>query len=214
MQTEKTLTPLRTNFGALWKKLITRTQDIALCGLMAKEQRPKTFWLGSLTFVYSFFLVCQGIWTKSYYLFIYPAVYDIIPGYDYRWIYAMGYFTEALVLIVPIVGGLIVMGVGYWLMFREEKPKMRWASVTLLVYSIVLIFQTIWVLFGYPSFFKELGWYASTNIFTNSPRFFILLGAVIPPLLGSILFMVVGLYLVRVRVKKESQPNSETSQIS
>ena len=162
--------------------------------LMAKSNKTKRYWLGLVTNVYAFFLVCQGIWTYINYLFIYPAIYFMIPGYDYKWIYTEMYFTQALVLITPIAGGLILMGVGYWLMFREGKAKKHWASIILLVYSAILLFQALWVLFGYAHFWNEIFSYASTNIFTNFPRFFLLLGAVIPPLIGALLFVAVGLY--------------------
>ena len=90
---------------------------------MAKSNKTKRYWLGLVTTIYAFFLVCQGIWTYINYLFIYLAIYFMIPGYDYKWIYTEMYFTQALVLITPIAGGLILMGVGYWLMFREGNLR-------------------------------------------------------------------------------------------
>lgn len=173
---------------------------------MIKRQRTKSFWLGLTIFVYSLFLFCQGIWSYTNYLYIYPSIYWMRPGLDYDSIYTMIYFTNALVLFTPILGGIILMVIGYWIMTKGEKSKNFWSSITVLIYSATLLFQTVWVLFGFPNFSLELCRYlTSTYIFINFPRFFILLGVVIPPLVGSILFMVIGLYLTKVGSKKRSQ---------
>jgi hypothetical protein len=127
-------------------------------------------------------------------------------GLDYGRIYAMIYFTNALVLFTPILGGIILMVISYWIMTKWEKSKSFWSSLIVLIYSATLLFQTVWVLFGFPNFSSELYRYlTSTYIFINFPRFFILLVAVIPPLVGSILFMVMGLYLVKSGSEKKSQ---------
>jgi hypothetical protein len=170
---------------------------------MIKVQRPKSYWLGLATFSYSIFLFCQGILSATYYLYIYPIILNVF-GFspkELAWLYLMSDFTKALVLITPTLGGIILMLVGYWLMSKWQKLKVMWASAIVLFYSVILLIQTIWVLFGYPHFSSELNRYLTSNIFINYPRFFIVLGAVIPPLVGSILFMFIGLYIWKYNAK-------------
>ena len=191
---------------ALLKNLFL-IEDITSSDFMIKRQRTKSFWSGLGIFVYSLFLFCQGIWSYTNYLYIYPSIYWMRPGLDYGRTYTMIYFTNALVLATPILGGIILMVIGYWIMTEGDKSNSLWARVIVLIYSFVLFFQTMWVLFGFPNFSSELYRYlTSTYIFINFPRFFILLGAVIPPLVGSILFMFTCLYLMKVGVKKRVNP--------
>ncbi len=182
---------------------------------MNLRDKPKTFWLGVVTFCYSFFLLCQGLWLMTYYLYIYPGIYDVIPGYDYRWIYTMIYFTEVLVLATPILGGLILMGLSYWIIIRGKKSKILWSGLIILIYSFILLFQTIWILFSFPNFYKELYWFATINnyVFINFTIFAEVLGAVVPPLVGSVIFIVIGSYLIKVGMKKQPIANPEVNQI-
>jgi MFS family permease len=178
-------------------------QPINFGNAVKEKNRTKTFWLSSIIVFYSFFLFCQGIWSIIYYLSIYGYIDPmIIPSSEYGWITTMYSFTMALVLATPVLGGLILMVVGYWIMNRGEKNL--WSSVIVLIYSFVLLFQTVWVLFGFPNFSSELYRYiASMGIFTNFPIFFTLLGAVIPPLVGSMIFLVIGSYLIKISLKEK-----------
>lgn len=120
----------------------------------------------------------------------------------------MAFFTKALVLVTPILGGWILMLVGLWIMEKGDKSKNVWSSRIILIYSCILLFQTIWVFFGYLKFAQEIYGFITTDIFVNFPRFFEVLGAVVPPLVGSILFMVIGLYLRKLRRKTQTNINS------
>ena len=102
--------------------------------------------------------------------------------------------------------GLIFMVVGLYISAKRDKPRVFVGLITL-SYSLILILQTIWFLFIYPNFYPDLIWYISTNIFINFPIFFRMLGAVIPPVVGSIIFIITGSYLIKVRVKKQRITN-------
>jgi hypothetical protein len=92
---------------------------------MIKVQRPKSYWLGLVTFSYSIFLFCQGILSTNYYLYIYPIILNVFgfPPKELAWLYLMSDFTKVLVLITPTLGGIILMMVGYWLMSKWQKLK-------------------------------------------------------------------------------------------
>ena len=102
---------------------------------MIKKQRPQTFWVSLVIFVYSFFLFCQGIWS---FLSLGFPVYTIIVPDNYRWAYAMSDFTMVLDLVTPFLG-LILMMVGYWILGKGEKSKyLLWASLIVIIYSLFL----------------------------------------------------------------------------
>ena len=111
-------------------------------------------------------------------------------------------------LAPSIAGGFIFMIVGLYIIAKRDKPKI-FVGLIILSYSFILILQTIWFLFIYPNFYPELIWYISTNIFINFPIFFRMLGAIIPPLAGSIIFILIGTYLLKVAVKKQASPTQK-----
>jgi hypothetical protein len=166
---------------------------------MIKSYKPKNFWFGLTIFGYSLFLFCQGIWMSIYYQYIFPEMYWIPPGYvpNYSWI-----FEKIGVLVPSIVGGFIFMIVGLYIISKRDKPKV-FVGITILSYSFILILQTIWFLFIFPNFYPQLIWYVSTNIFVNYPIFFRMIGAIIPPIVGSIIFMVIGLIITKISLRKK-----------
>ena len=174
---------------------------------MFKGAKTKIFWLGLILFAYSLFLFCQGVWLKIYYLYIYPGIYfvpsDYMPNSD--WVFQM------IGAIGPsMVGGFVSMIMGLYLMSKKEKSSVFRVGLVVLGYSIILLLQSIWILFIFPKFYSELYRYVATNVFINFPRFFLLLGTVVPPILGSIIFLVVSLNLILMRKKKQLPPTSSS----
>ncbi len=170
---------------------------------MFRGEKPKIFWLGLVTFGYSFFLFCQGIWLSLYYTLIYPVLVPIPFPADYNPAYA-GIFHAAGAILPSLFGGITLI-IGLHLMEKKVTSRGFWWGLIVLGYSFVLLLQTIWVLFGFPHFYSELFRYATTDVFINFPRFFALLGVVIPPIIGSIIFSVVGLQLMTInRARKNS----------
>jgi predicted membrane protein len=102
--------------------------------------------------------------------------------------------------VVPsIVAGPILMILGFRIL-DKTKQKLFWSGIAVFGYSFILLLQAIWAT---HHFYKELNWLVTTNIFINYPRFFLIAGVIITPLVGSILFIVIGLYLMRVNVRRK-----------
>jgi hypothetical protein len=170
---------------------------------MVRGEKPMIFWLGLVTFGYSFFLFCQGIWLSFYYTLIYPVLVSIPFPADYNPPFT-GIFHAAGAILPSLFGGTILI-IGLNLMDKKMTSRGSWWGLIVLGYSFILLLQVIWVLFIFPHFFSELYWYATTSAFINFPRFFTLLGVVIPPIIGSIIFSVVGLQLMAInRTRKNS----------
>jgi len=170
---------------------------------MFRGEKPKIFWLGLVTFGYSFFLFCQGIWLSLYYTLIYPVLVPIPFPSDYNPIYT-GIFHAAGAILPSLFSGTLLI-VGLNLMDKKATARGSWLGIIVLGYSIILLLQAIWVLFGFPHFYSELYRYATTSVFINFPRFFAMLGVVVPPIIGSIVFTVVGLQLMTInRTRKNS----------
>jgi hypothetical protein len=130
-------------------------------------------------------------------------MYWMPSGYvpNYSWI-----FEKIGVMVPSIAGGFIFMIVGLYIIAKRSKPKV-FVGLTILSYSFILVLQTSWLLFIFPNFYPQLIWYVSTNIFVNYPIFFRMLGVIIPPIVGSIIFMAIGLITTKISLKKE-QPLS------
>ena len=92
------------------------------------------------------------------------------------------------------------MMVGVYIMAEKDKSKLI-AGLSVVVYSVILLLQTVWILFSSPHFYPQITYYLSTNIFLNYPFFFRMLGVIIPPLAGSIIFMSAGLTITRNSLK-------------
>lgn len=83
---------------------------------MLKTVKPKSYWMGLVVYIYSFFLLLQGLWVLANYQYIYPEIYWVPSGYvpNYDWVFQM---TGA---IVPsIAGGLILMITGLYIMSKR-----------------------------------------------------------------------------------------------
>jgi hypothetical protein len=170
---------------------------------MFRGEKTKIFWLGLVTFGYSFFLFCQGIWLSLYYTHIYPVLVSIPFPADYNPPFT-GIFHAAGAILPSLFGGIILI-IGLNLMDKKVTSRGFWWGLIVLGYSFILLLQAIWALFIFPHFFSELYSYITTSVFINFPRFFTLLGVVIPPIIGSIIFSVVGLQLMTInRTRKNS----------
>ena len=166
---------------------------------MSKEERTAKYWVGPIVFVYSLLLFCEGLWLWGNYNSIIGVLLNtFVPNYQLS---RTLYFLEMLWAVVPsIVAGPILMMLGFRIM-GKTKQKLFWSGIAVFGYSFILLLQTIWATYH---FYKELNWLVTTNIFINYPRFFLIVGVIIPLLVGSILFIVIGLYLMRVNVVQPS----------
>jgi hypothetical protein len=167
--------------------------------IMLEEKKSKNSLVGWIIFGYSFFLFCQGIWMFLYYEYIFPQMYWVPPGYvpNYNWV-----FEKIGALAPSIVGGILFMIVGLYIIAKRDKLN-AFVGLTILSYSFILVLQTIWLLFIFPNFYPQLIWYVSTNIFINYPIFFRILGVIVPPIAGTIIFMAIGLITTKISLKKE-----------
>ena len=170
---------------------------------MAESNKPKSFWIGIIVFAYSAFLFLQGLWVYASYKFIFPGIYWVPAGYvpNNDWVFQM------IAGILPSVGGgIIFMLVGLYIKTRDKVK--RSIGIAILCYSFILALPTIWLLFFFPNFYPQLIRYMSTNIFINYPFFFNMLGVVIPPAVGALLFMATGLVTIKNSIKV-NQPESK-----
>jgi hypothetical protein len=165
---------------------------------MPKKEKATKYWVGAIVFVYSLFLFCESLWLWGNYIFIIGVLLDSsVPNYQF--ILTL-YYLEKLWAVVPsIVAGPILMMLGYRIL-GKTKQKLSWSGLAIFGYSFILLLQAIWAT---HHFYKELNWLVTTNIFINYPRFFQIVGVIVSPLVGSILFMVIGLYLMRVDVRRK-----------
>ena len=99
--------------------------------------------------------------------------------------------------------------------FKGEKTTLFWIGLIVLGYSIFQFCQAIWqsiyYYFIYPGLIGVSGDLSSLN-FT---RLFAILGVAVPSVIGGVIFMVIGLYIMKVGVKKEptSEPESKQSSV-
>jgi hypothetical protein len=114
-----------------------------------------------------------------------------------------GIFQAAGAILPSLFGGITLI-IGLNLMDKKVTSRGYWSGLIVLGYSFILLLQAIWV-FRFPLFYSELYRYATTNVFINFPRFFTVLGVVVPPIIGSIIFSVVGFQLMAInRTRKNS----------
>jgi hypothetical protein len=166
---------------------------------MSTTQKPKISWIGLVVFVYSVFLLLQGIWVWANYVYLYPVLLRLLPGYvpNNNWVFQM------IGAIAPsVIGGIIFMTVGWCFLTRRHKPRPA-ICLSVLCFSIILLVQSIWILYIFPNYHNELLWYLSTSIFTNFPRFFLMLGVLIPPIVGFVVFLFTGLFLTKAYLKRK-----------
>ena len=85
-------------------------------------------------------------------------------------------------------------------MFKGEKTTTFWIGLIVFGYSIFqfcqAIWQTIYYYFMYPELIGASGDIARA----------LTLEIAVPPVIGGIIFMVIGLYIMKVGVKKNQPP--------
>jgi hypothetical protein len=101
----------------------------------------------------------------------------------------------------PTIAALII---GFRLMVDKQRSKTLGGGLFFFAFSIALLVQNIWALFGFAHFYRELSWYAANGVFVNYPRFFALLGAVLPTITGFFLFCLIGLRLIVIHYRKSN----------
>lgn len=104
-------------------------------------------------------------------------------------------------------------------MFKGEKTTVFWIGLIIVGYSILefssAIWQTIYSYFIYYPGLESITGVAGQNNNNNASLNFQRNQAVfglIPSVIGVIIFMVIGLYIMKVGVKKEPVSNPELKQ--
>jgi hypothetical protein len=96
-------------------------------------------------------------------------------------------------------------------MFKGEKTVTFWIGLIIFGYSIYQFAIGIWTViyysFLYPNF---LGY----NPSFGNDSLLLGLGQAVPNIIGGVIFLVIGLYIMKVGLKKESVSNSELKQTS
>ena len=95
-------------------------------------------------------------------------------------------------------------------MFSGEKKTTFWIGLLALGYSISQFFQAFWLTIYISSIYPNETYETSFNL----TMFRLALEEYLPNIVAGIIFLVIGLYLMKVGVKKESIPNPELKQAS
>lgn len=92
-------------------------------------------------------------------------------------------------------------------MFSGEKKTTFWIGLVTLGYSIFLFFQAFWLTIYYSGIFPSDTY--DTNF--NLTLFRLVLEQYLPNIVGGIIFLVIGLYMMKIGVKKQInlQPRSK-----
>ena len=92
-------------------------------------------------------------------------------------------------------------------MFKGERTAVFWVGLAIFGYSLYLFFQAIWLQlyyhFVYPSTATNISSSSIANIAINQKiEFYINF----PAIIGGIIFLIIGLYMMKEGVKKQSLP--------
>jgi hypothetical protein len=99
-------------------------------------------------------------------------------------------------------------------MFKGEKTTTFWIGLLALGYSIFQFCQAIWQTIYYYFIYPEILGVSSDISSLNFTRLFATLGTAVPSFIGGIIFLVIGLYIMKVSVKKQSISSQEVKQTS
>ena len=80
-------------------------------------------------------------------------------------------------------------------MFREEKTRVFWWGLIIMGASVVVLFTTLW----YP-----LVIYSSYSYYSIDLRYYA------PPIFGSIVFLLIGLYMMISGVRKTESSTTQS----
>ncbi len=98
-------------------------------------------------------------------------------------------------------------------MFEGEKTSVFWAGLIVLGVSIYFfataIWQMLYIYFLYPSIFGT-GSTSGSASFLSTIRIEAL--ASVPPVIGGIIFAIIGAYMMRMGVRKEQKSPKQTDQ--
>ncbi len=89
--------------------------------------------------------------------------------------------------------------------FEGEKTSTFWIGLIIFGYSIFQFCQAVWQTFYYYLFYFD---HVAVGAFgvSSDTRLFFALGQVVPSVIGGIVFAIIGLYIMKVGVKKQPQP--------
>jgi hypothetical protein len=87
--------------------------------------------------------------------------------------------------------------------FKGEKTTTFWIGLIVFGYSIFQFCQAIWQTIYYYFIYPELFGVSIGISSLNFTRLFESLGVVVPFVMGGAIFMIIGLYIMKVGVKKQ-----------
>ena len=91
-------------------------------------------------------------------------------------------------------------------MFKGEKTTTFWIGLIVFGNSIFQFCQAIWLTIYYYLIYPAL---LDTSYSTSSldfTRLFAILAIIVPSVIGGIIFMIIGLYIMKVSVRKNQPP--------
>ncbi len=84
-------------------------------------------------------------------------------------------------------------------MFDGEKTSLFWIGLLLLGFSSLVLFTAIWqTIVNYLNYLSYSGQYPSSFAYNS-------VWSLVPIVVGGIIFMLIGLYMMKSGVKKEQQ---------
>ena len=78
-------------------------------------------------------------------------------------------------------------------MFRGEKTNLFWAGLLLLGFASMILFSAIWAVL----------------VYMDSVNFYYYFRSNLPPIVGSIVFILIGLYMMKSGVKRVQPPTQQ-----
>jgi hypothetical protein len=93
--------------------------------------------------------------------------------------------------------------------FKGEKTATFWIGLIAFGYSIFQFSQAIWQTIYYYFIYPELLGVSGDMSSLNFTRLFAILGTAVPSVIGGIIFLIIGLYIMRAGIEKETSDNLE-----
>jgi hypothetical protein len=84
-------------------------------------------------------------------------------------------------------------------LFEGEKTAVYWLGLVVFGYSIYLFCSAGWFIFAYSRYQS----YVSIELYPA------VLNTIVPPIIGGIIFSIIGLYIMRAGVVKKSNPQTQ-----
>jgi len=100
------------------------------------------------------------------------------------------------------------------IMFKGEKTTTFWIGLIVVGYSVFQFCQAIWQTIYYYYIYPEILGISVDASALNFTRSFATLAVAVPPIIGGVIFLIIGLYIMKVGVRKEPIPNPELKQTS